>query len=216
MAGTTINDHGSVYVALADAVAETGASVAENDLQVWMGTDKEQAITALMTLGGEHPTPERVGTAFVRFREILAESYTELPPVALPGVADALAELRDRGIKIALTTGFSDDVAIPLLESIGWKVGELLDAVVTTSHVTFGRPAPYLIHHAMELTGVHDVRKVLAAGDTIVDLVAAHNAGVIGVGVLTGQLTREDFAPHPHHYILNSVAELPALGETIA
>ncbi|MEJ1229509.1 MAG: phosphonatase-like hydrolase [Galbitalea sp.] len=218
MAGTTIDDHGSVYVALTRAVEETGATVADADLQRWMGTDKVTAITALMELGGEEPEPLRVLAAFERFREILAESYRDNPPVALPGVEDALAELRARGILIALTTGFSDDVALPLLDSLGWTVGagdeHLLDAVVTTSQVTAGRPAPYLIHHAMELTGVTDVHVVLAAGDTVVDLLAAHNAGVIGVGVLTGALTRAQLAEHPHDHILQSVAALPGLAVT--
>ncbi len=218
MAGTTIDDHGSVYVALQSAVEETGASVAEVDLQRWMGADKVSAITALMRLGGQDPDDNRVGVAFDRFREILSDSYRDNPPVALPGVRAALRELQDRGILIALTTGFSDDVALPLLESIGWTVGQgndhLLDAVVTTSQVTAGRPAPYLIHHAMELTGVTDVRRVLAAGDTVVDLLAAANAGVIGVGVLTGALTRAQLAEHPHDHILQSVAALPGLAVT--
>jgi phosphoglycolate phosphatase len=214
MAGTTIDDHGSVYVAQAEAVEETGATVAESDLQQWMGTDKVAAITALMRLGGEEATDQRVAAAFDRFRAILAASYLSTPPVALPGVVKALEQLRDRGIAIALTTGFDDVVATPLLDSLGWKVGGLLDAVVTTSDVPAGRPAPYLIHRAMEKTGVIDVRRVLAAGDTIVDLQAAHNAGVIGVGVLTGQLSRQLLEAHPHHHILSSVADLPMLDET--
>jgi phosphonatase-like hydrolase len=213
MAGTTIDDHGAVYVALTKSVEETGATVTPTDLQQWMGTDKVSAITALMALGGEEPSPDRVAAAFARFRRILAEFYREKPPVALPGVADALIELRERGVAIALTTGFSDDVAAPLLQSLGWEVGagQLLDAVVTTSDVAAGRPAPYLIHHAMELTGVRDVSRVLAAGDTIVDLKAATNAGAVSVGVLTGALTRSQLEEHPHDFILDSVADLPAL-----
>jgi phosphoglycolate phosphatase len=218
MAGTTIDDHGSVYIALTKSVEETGATVAEVDLQRWMGADKITAIRALMTLGGEEPTDARVATAFERFRQILAAYYLENPPVALPGVEGALLELAGRGILISLTTGFSDDVAYPLLESLGWTTGpgsdHLLDAVVTTTDVAAGRPAPYLIHHAMELTGARDVRRVLAAGDTVVDLLAAHNAGVIGVGVLTGALTRAQLAGHPHDHILESVAALPGLAET--
>jgi phosphoglycolate phosphatase len=220
MAGTTIDDHGSVYVALAESVRETGATVADDDLQHWMGTDKVTAIAALMGLGGQQAAPDRVATAFERFRAILASSYRSSPPLALPGVEDALVELRGRGIRIALTTGFDDEVAMPLLASLGWTVGagdsHLLDAVVTTSDVAAGRPAPYMIHRAMERTGVRDVRLVLAAGDTIVDLEAAHNAGVIGVGVLTGQLTREQLAAAPHAHILSSVADLPGLAETRA
>ncbi|MFC5500944.1 phosphonatase-like hydrolase [Lysinimonas soli] len=215
MAGTTIDDHGSVYLALRRAVEETGAPVAAEDLQHWMGTDKIEAISALMRLGRVPAETTTVMTAYRRFRALLDEFYLESPPVALPGVRDALATLRDRGVRIALTTGFDDSVANALLESLGWKVGEgeLLDAVVTTSQVKAGRPAPYLIHHAMELTGVDDVRRVLAAGDTIVDLQAACNAGAIAVGVETGALTREQLERHPHDYVLRSVAEIPELEE---
>ena len=216
MAGTTIDDHGSVYVALRRSVEETGATVSDADLQQWMGTDKVEAIGALMRLGGGNPTADSVNTAFGRFRELLAQSYRDEPPLALAGVVDALHTLRDRGIRVALTTGFDDGVAVPLLESLGWRIGadELLDAVVTTSDVSAGRPAPYLIHHAMELTGVADVHRVLAAGDTIVDLAAARNAGVIAVGVASGALSRDELERYPHDHVLDSVAELPGLDET--
>ncbi len=215
MAGTTIDDRGAVYVALRSAVEETGATVAPADLQHWMGTDKVEAITALMRLGHVPAEEKAVRAAFGRFRSLLDQFYLESPPVALPGVVDALATLRDRGVKIALTTGFDDAVALPLLESLGWKVGpgELLDAVVTTSHVRSGRPAPYLIHHAMEATGIADVRRVLAAGDTIVDLQAACNAGVIAVGVTTGALTRNELERHPHDHVLDGVVQIPELEE---
>jgi phosphoglycolate phosphatase len=211
MAGTTVDDHGLVYGALADSVRETGATVDPVDLQTWMGADKLAAITALLPLGGGDPSD--APAAFGRFRVILAESYRLNPPVALAGVDETLRFLRDVGVKIALTTGFSDDVAYPILDAIGWSVGMQLDAVVTTSDVSAGRPAPYLIQHAMERTGVIDVATVLAAGDTAVDLLAARNAGVIGVGVLSGALGRAELARHPHHYILDSVADLLDLPE---
>jgi len=218
MAGTTVDDHGIVYVALQDAVEETGATVAQIDLQEWMGADKVSAITALMERGGEQPTAVRVAAAFERFREILAERYTATPPVALPGVEAAIATLRGRGIKVALTTGFDDDVAYPLLESLGWGVGQgvgtTVDAVVTTSDVAQGRPAPFMIHRAMEKTGVHDVRNVLAAGDTAVDVQAGRNSGGISVGVMTGKLSYEQLAANPHDYILAGVVDVPALAET--
>lgn len=216
MAGTTIDDHGLVYQALRGSVEETGASVAQPDLQLWMGTDKVTAINALMRLGGIEPAGEAVHAAFARFRALLAESYAGKPPIALPGVESALQMLRGRGIKIALTTGFDDEVAYPLLDSLGWSVGpdELLDAVVTTTDVRAGRPAPYMIHRAMEHTGTQDVRSVLSAGDTLVDVQAANQGGVLSVGVLTGSLCAEDFAAVRPDYVLASAAEVPALAET--
>ncbi len=215
MAGTTIDDHGAVYVALRRSVEETGAVVSPEDLQHWMGTDKVEAITALMRLGRVPAEEKAVAATFRRFRALLDEFYLESPPTALPGVEDTFATLRDRGVRIALTTGFDDAVAVPLLDSLGWKVGpgELLDAVVTTSQVRTGRPAPYLIHHAMELTGIGDVRRVLAAGDTIVDLQAACNAGVIAVGVTTGALSRVELERHPNDYVLDGVVDIPELDE---
>lgn len=219
MAGTTVDDHGIVYLALQEAVEETGATVAAADLQDWMGADKVTAITALMKAGGQEPDQARVAGAFVRFREILHAGYGAQPPVALAGVEAAITTLRRRGIKVALTTGFDDEVAHHILGLLGWGVGSgedaMVDAVVTTTEVTRGRPAPYMIHRAMEKTGTCDVRKVLAAGDTVVDVQAARNAGGISVGVLTGKLSREALEAHSHDYVLDGVANVPQLAETL-
>ncbi|MFJ8621954.1 phosphonatase-like hydrolase [Kitasatospora sp. NPDC093550] len=216
MAGTTVDEAGAVYRALRTAVERTGVTVAETDLQTWMGTDKREAIAALIRLGGGTPTPELVEEGYAAFAAYLREAYRTSPPQAIAGVEAALAELRRRGIKVALTTGFSDDVAYPLLESLGWSVGEggNLDAVVTSDEVPRGRPAPHMIHRAMEKTGVIDTRRVLVAGDTVVDAEAGANAGAgVVVSVLTGELSRADFEGHPHTYVLDSVADIPALAE---
>jgi phosphoglycolate phosphatase len=213
MAGTTIDEHGDVYVALARCVEETGVTTTPEAVQEWMGADKVEAITALIQAGGGSASAEVVAAAFSRFKELLVEFYDANPPVALEGVEDAFRELRSQGIKVALTTGFSRDVAESLLERLGWSVGDdkLLDAVVCSDDVAAGRPAPHMIHRAMELTGVQDVRAVIAAGDTVNDLAAANNAGVTAVGVLTGKLGRDDLAAHPHHHILDGVKDVPAL-----
>ena len=211
MAGTTVDEHGDVYRALEDSVRETGVEVAAQDLQDWMGAEKREAITALIRLGGGEPTGQLVDKTFERFRELLFEYYRQNPPTALPGVEQALRELSAQGIRIALSTGFSRDVAQMLLPLLGWKVGDgqLLDAVVTADEVAAGRPAPYMIHRAMELTGVRDVARVVAVGDTVVDLKAATNAGVLAVGVLTGKLDREQMERCRHDAILNGVKDLP-------
>lgn len=211
MAGTTVDEHGDVYKALQGSVTATGATITPEDLQNWMGADKTEAITALLELGGVTPTPELVARQFDYFRELLAKFYAQNPAVALPGVEEALKTLKSRGIKIGLTTGFSRDVAAPILETLGWGIGEgeLLDAVVTSDEVAAGRPAPYMIHRVMEATGVHDVRSVVAGGDTVVDLLAGHNAGVFPLGVLTGALDRAALEAHPHHWVLDGVADLP-------
>ncbi len=134
-----------------------------------------------------------------------------------PGVVETFAEPRRRGIKAALTTGFSRDIADPLLASLGWSVGPAgsgsnLDAVVCGDDVAAGRPAPYMIFRAMEATGIESVSEVLVAGDTVVDLEAGMNAGAaMVVGVTTGKLGFASLGAVPHTHLLSSVAEVPAL-----
>ncbi len=217
MAGTTIDDGGAVYRALQQSVQQAGATVAADDLQTWMGTDKVEAITNLLRLGGVEPSDDLVANGFDAFRAHLRQAYSDDPPMALPGVVPAIAELRSRGIKVALTTGFSADVVQPLLASLGWTAGEgpghTVDAVVTTSDVPAGRPAPYMIFRAMEACGVRNVRSVLVAGDTVVDIQAGRNAGAVAVGVLTGKVDRATLEAEDHDYILDSVADIPTVLE---
>lgn len=226
MAGTTINDGGAVYDALREAVEETGVSVAPADLQTWMGTEKRAAITALIELGGGDPKmpADRVSRAYDRFSALLTEKYTAQPPTPLPGIATAISQLRAAGIKVALTTGFSRDIATGILDAIAWGVGPeapaasavVVDALVCGDEVAEGRPAPYMIQRAMEATGVHDVSSVLAAGDTLVDVQAGINSGAaLTFGVLTGELRPTDFAdlcdsaPRTAE-VVASVADIPA------
>ena len=211
MAGTTVDEHGDVYRALENAVHETGVEVAADDLQTWMGAEKREAITELIRLGGGEPESRKGDKAFERFRELLLGYYTQNPPTALPGVEQALRELSARGVKVALSTGFSREVMEVLLGVLGWNVGEgeLLDAAVPADEVAAGRPAPYMIHRAMEQTGVQNVAHVLAAGDTVNDLLAARNAGVHAVGVLTGKLQRAELEEQPHDAVLEGVKDLP-------
>lgn len=217
MAGTTIEEGGAVYTALHDAVVAEGVTVSEAQVQQWMGTDKRQALAALVGLGGGSLDAAGVETAYERFRGLLLDAYAATPPTPIPGVPEALAALRAAGVKVALTTGFASDVVEPLLAGLGWAAGgDLIDAVVCASEVAGGRPAPYLIFRAMEKTGVQRVDRVLVAGDTYADLQAGRNAGVAGVvGVGTGAMTLDQLAEKEHTHLLPSVADLPALVATL-
>ena len=224
MAGTTIDENGAVYVALNDAVVEdpinAGTQISPEDLQTWMGTEKRAAIRALTEIvSGASPDDAAVDRMFQRFRDQLTEAYRARPPTPIDGVLAAFDDLRERGVRIALTTGFSQDIAHSLLDSLGWTVGNqtgTVDAMVCGDEVAAGRPAPYLIFQAMERTGVDSVDQVVVAGDTVADLRAGINAGVRGVvGVASGALTLAQLAPHRHTHLLSGVRELPGLLDSL-
>ncbi|NJP88893.1 phosphonatase-like hydrolase [Nonomuraea sp. FMUSA5-5] len=208
IAGTTVEEHGAVYLALEEAVRAAGGTPSAADIERWMGADKREAIAALLT--GE-PAAEVIDAAFADFRARLGAAYAARPPAPLPGVPEAIGTLRAAGVKVALTTGFDREVTTELLKVVGWEHG-VLDAVVCVDDVTTGRPAPYMIFRAMEATGVHDVGRVLTAGDTVRDLQAGTNAGArVVAGVLTGSQDAATLGAVRHTHLLPGVASIPAL-----
>jgi phosphonatase-like hydrolase len=210
MAGTTLDEGGLVYRVLDATVADAaGTPVPPELLARWKGTSKREAIAGLLDGLG---VSRDVGTVFADFTRRLVAAYAETPPVPLPGVPEAIAALRDGGVRVALQTGYSAEIAESILAGVGWRVGEHVDALVTSDLVPHSRPAPYLVFRTMEATGVTDVASVCVAGDTPNDLGAGTNAGAGWVvGVLTGSFDRAALAAEPHTHVLGSVAELPGL-----
>jgi phosphonatase-like hydrolase len=93
---------------------------------------------------------------------------------------------------------------------LGWQ--KYFAAMISSDDVAEGRPAPFMIFHAMESARVKSVREVVAVGDTPLDLEAGTNAGLRGViGVLSGASSAARLQGQPHTHILRSVAELPEL-----
>jgi len=213
MAGTTVDEGGLVYSAAEAAVAEAvGGPVPAELMSQWKGTSKEETIAGLLRAMGSDDSRARVLAVYEVFVGKLEEAYGTTPPAPVPGVLEMFETLRRAGVKVALQTGYAAPVANSIVTGLGWTVGETVDALITSDTVAASRPAPYLIFHAMEATGVRDVHRVLTAGDTPNDLGAGMNAGAgFVVGVTTGSFTRSQLEAEPHTHILDSVAELPAL-----
>lgn len=217
MAGTTVDEGGLVYRVLEETVAvATGRAVSADLLARWKGTSKREAVAGLLDALGAPTEDADVERVFAEFSSRLVAAYRETPPAPLPGVPEALAELRARGVKVALQTGYSAEIAEAILAGLGWSVGtgpeHTVDAIVTSDQVPISRPAPYLIFRCMERTGILDVTEVLVAGDTPNDLAAGTHAGAGHVvGVLTGAFDADELGREPHTHLLASVAGLPAL-----
>ena len=211
MAGTTVDEGGAVYAVLRDAVeAATGRRVPDDLLSRWSGTEKREAIVGLLgELGETSVDPDDV---FRDFSAHLADAYAKHPPVLLPGVREAVAALRSAGVAVALQTGYRRAVAESMLEAVGWRVGDDVDALVGAEDVPASRPAPYLVFRTMERTGTIDVADVLVAGDTVNDVTAGTRAGArFVIGVLTGAHGVAELGASRHTHLLPSVAGIPEL-----
>lgn len=208
IAGTTVHDGGEVAQAFSAALADHGIEASSAQINAVRGASKREAIATLVTpkYGSD---AARVEAVYAGFKNHLQRLFTSVAkPVA--GAPQTLAWLKQRGIKIALNTGFDRDITGILLDALQWRT--VADVVICGDDVKVGRPAPYMIFRAMEQTGVADVHQVLNVGDTISDLQAAYHAGVaVSVGVLSGAHTRSQLAREPHTALIDSVADLPAL-----
>ena len=213
MAGTTVEDGGQVPSAFSAALGECGIALTDAELARVRGASKREAIAELVA---RHAAPmwqgraEEVYASFVRHLERAFGAGVK----ALPGAEETFDWLRARDIRIALTTGFDRDIAALLLGALGWRAR--IDCFFCGDDVPRGRPAPYLIFRAMEATGVDSVHAVGAIGDTVLDLQAGYNAGTrLNVGTLSGAHARAQMACEPHTHLVTSVAELPALLQTL-
>jgi phosphoglycolate phosphatase-like HAD superfamily hydrolase len=62
--------------------------------------------------------------------------------------------------------------------------------------------------------GIIDSRRTAKVGDTPADLQEGQNAGCgLIVGVTQGTHTRQQLEPYPHSFLINTIADLPALIE---
>ncbi len=214
LAGTTIEDRGEVAQGFVEVLAAHGIPVAEEALRAVRGSSKREVIHRFVEQrypGRRADLAARSEQIFQELRAHLARVYQDQGVKAIPGAVEVFHWLHRRGIKVAFNTGFDQAITEILLRALGWEK-DIADAVVCSDDVVCGRPAPYMIFHAMEATRVTSVHRVASVGDTANDLQAGWHAGVRwNLGVLTGAHRREQLEQAPHTHLLPSVAALPAL-----
>lgn len=211
--GTILKDEGHMVRAVEMALRQNDIPLDEDDLREWRGAAKHEVIRQCVqrnigrSVGPDDASVSRIYDDFTR---MLEHEFDTRPAVAVPGADRTLEWIRERGIMIGATTGYHRTLSDILLRRAGWL--DKFHTTVCSDEVVAGRPAPYMIFHAMETTRVLSVSEVMIVGDTPLDLQAGANAGVRGiVGVLTGIHGRERLEREPQTHILPSVAELPGV-----
>jgi phosphoglycolate phosphatase len=212
MAGTTVSDDGAVEAAFGRAVGEVGVDADSPRLpamldyvRATMGQSKIIVFRSLFD--GDESLAQQANHAF----EAAYTDYVNSGGLApIPGAADAMAALRDAGVKIALTTGFSPATQRAIVAAIGWS--DAVDLVLAPADAGRGRPYPDLPLTALLRLQIDDVRAMAVVGDTMADVLSGLRAGAsVVAGVLTGAHEETALRGAGATHILASVAELPAL-----
>lgn len=213
MAGTTIRDKGNVGKAFIDAFKENGIEVPLEEVKKVMGWRKIDAVKIL--LKKYHDTAredlaEKIHDAFIR--NMIRHYEEDSTLSALPFVEETFAHLKQRGVKIALNTGFPRSIADTILRRLNWEAGKTIDAVIASDEVPEGRPHPYMIRSVMKQLQVTDANAVAKVGDTEVDVEEGRSAGCgLVVSVTTGAYSRGQLEQYKPDKIIDSLAELSSL-----
>jgi phosphonoacetaldehyde hydrolase len=192
-AGTVI-DFGSraPMLALSDVFAATGVAVDEAAIRRYMGMAKREHVTAMLSEpdlsgrwrdahSGTGWTETDIDRLMVALEPAMSEAAAKCADV-IPGIVPAVGQLREQGIRIGSTTGYTRSMMAGILTSAAAQ-GYAPDVVVCAGETAQGRPAPLMIWKALVELGVWPAGAVVAVDDAPVGLAAGRNAGCWTVGV---------------------------------
>jgi phosphonoacetaldehyde hydrolase len=245
-AGTTI-DFGSfapmgVFV---EVFARFGIDVTIAEAREPMGRPKWDHIDAMLSQprirdawADRHGNPpsstdvDAIYQVFVPMNEEIVHKFADL----VPGTVEAVNALRQRGLKIGSTTGYTRSImerVLPLAKAQGYEV----DNLVCAGDLPQGRPTPMNMYKCFLDLEVWPAEAVVKVDDTGVGIDEGVAAGCWTIGVaLSGNsagLTPEEVAclpaeeleeirarataslkSHGAHYVIDTVAELmPVIAE---
>ncbi len=177
--GTLINSVDAYHIAAGRAAQPHGFSVSH--AQVKRALNAGQQFWEMML-----PDDQQNNAALIK--ALREDTMRHWPAVldehvrAFAGLADSLQTLRESQLRLAIYTGSTGESFSALR---GAAALEQFEAVVTADDVARRKPHPEGILRCLELMEL-EPDEAAYVGDSVVDIQAAHAAGVFSVGALTG------------------------------
>ena len=147
-------------------------------------------------------TPELLEEFTGRYGAHKAEKTT-----AYPGLPEAVRQLRDRGVQLAVLTNKPNPASRPVVERYYPGLFHLVQGALPDKPL---KPDPTMLRHLMERMGASR-ENTLFVGDSNVDIRTAKNGGLTGCGVLWGFRTRQELEAEGADYIVDSAQALVEL-----
>ena len=213
MAGTTVADKDFVANAFRHAFWKQDIKVEDWQVNPLMGYPKPMAIQMVLEHLGIDADEELVQTIHAEFVKEMLSFYQHSPFVqAMPHAEDLFFYLQERGVPIALNTGFSKDIAEVIVSRFRWLERGLINDFIASDEVENGRPHPDMIHRLKERNNISSNAVVMKVGDTVVDILEGQNAGCKYVmAVTTGASPREELQQYQPTHIISNLSEVPAI-----
>jgi len=181
--GTLVDCVRQNLLSLQESLANFGATVPYEILQLYSGLDGDQT---LQLIAPAMSAEERKRVLEAKEKVYDGKYLAMAKPFA--GVRDVLEAIAKAGGRIALAT----DCKGPELKHYRslLDVDDLISCVACGDDVEHGKPDPRLVGLAVRRLGV-SVKQAIMIGDTPYDAEAARSAGVAAAGLLTGGFAKE-------------------------
>ena len=143
-------------------------------------------------------------TAILEKYEMRAAERTRL----LPFATDALQELQKMGLRLVLFTADGEKAVNKIINRTG--ISGFFEALISRGASMEVKPHPNHITSAMLLVNSKPDETVVV-GDSVADIVSGKCVKATTVGVTTGLGSKQELVEAGGDYVIDSVAELPAL-----
>ncbi|MGH8354959.1 MAG: phosphonoacetaldehyde hydrolase [Pseudomonas sp.] len=198
--------------------------------------DQPQIAARFQRRFGRLPSDQDVSAFYQRFMPMQI-AKVGAHSALIPGALEAVAALRGKGLKIGSCSGYPKvvmDEVVALAAAAGYRP----DHVVATDEVPRGRPSPAQALANVIALGLDDVAACVKVDDTEPGILEGRSAGMwtvalrfsgnflgldydayraLGAERLAAERIRIDalFAPSRPHYLIDTLAELPAVIDAI-
>ena len=190
----TIIDYGcyAPAVVFSEVFKRQGVPITMKEARAPMGAYKKvhiRQITQMETVAerwqAEHqrrPTEADVDVmfqAFVPLQLAVLADYADL----IPGTLDAIADFRQRGLKIGSTTGYSGEM-MQIVQAEARRRGYVPDVIICATDVPAGRPEPWMcVQNALQLR-VYPFEACVKVDDTLPGIEEGLNCGMWTIGLV--------------------------------
>jgi phosphonoacetaldehyde hydrolase len=173
------------------AFAEFGVEISTAEARGPMGMAKRDHIAEVIrqpriaaAWEARHGAPpseadiDKVYDVFVPMNVAVVVDYADM----IPGAVETARAIRERGLKIGSTTGYTREImarVLPLAAAAGYQP----DNLVCAGDLAEGRPSPLMMYRTFADLGVYPPRSVVKVDDTAPGIAEGVNAGTWTVGV---------------------------------
>jgi HAD superfamily hydrolase (TIGR01509 family) len=180
--GTLLDTNAAHVEGWRRAFEACGYKVPPDRIAVEIGKGGDFLVPAVLGPSAEREHGERLRKLSAEaFLDVAAKEHFRL----MPGAEELLGALRQRGLKLALATSSKVKHLKATWASLGFDLSERFDVVVNADDAARTKPAPDLVHAALDKLGLFAPQCALV-GDTPYDGQACAQAGVACLAVLCG------------------------------